>query len=84
LLVSREPNGKDGFKAFRARQIGGNPDLLEYSEEFGLLVLGFWARFISRFFASYDFKGSETANRILAIEVAVDAKLIEDFSFFCF
>ena len=83
-MISREPNGKNGFEAFGAREIGGDPDFFECGEEFGLVVLGFGAGFILCFFTSYDFKISEAANGVLAVETAVDTEFIEDFSFFDF
>ena len=82
MLISRKPNGNNGFEALGAGQIGSNPDLLEYGQEFRLLVLGFWAGSIFYFFAPYGVEVSEAADSILAVEVAVAADFIKDFSFF--
>jgi hypothetical protein len=84
VLVSGKPNGKDGFEAFGARKVSGNPDFFEHCQEFGLLILRFRAWFVFYFLTSYDLEISEATNGVFAVEAAVDAKFIEDFCFFQF
>ncbi len=84
MLIGWKPNENNGFETFGAGKISGDPDLFECGEEFGLLVLWFWTGFTLYLFASYDFEVSESADGVLAVELAVGTKLIQDLGLFGF
>ena len=58
--------------------------MLEDGDEFGMIIFWFGTRDIFYFFASEDFKISETADGILAVERAVGTEFVENFRFFEF
>ena len=82
LLVSREPDRENGFKAFGARKVSGHPDFFEYGKKFGLIVFGFRTWFSAFDFPSSEFEGTQAPYCILAVIVTSGTEFVEDLRFF--
>lgn len=68
FVVAWDPEGEDGFEAFGAREVGGEPDFFEGFEDVGVGVEGGTAGFFVLGFAE-SFKFSEDADGVFAVVV---------------